>query len=174
MSHQHPFDEIPPTRLPDDGSEVEGIAGAQIMEGAANCAWAVVVTGACVGVFAASPGNCRAACGLIEAEPLIAPGDRSPSGEIPVGMVDVGTLRGSEAEPTAGAALPIMELPDGTGDVAVKPIAAAPVCVGSAIAKAPVAFDGGAGRAMTSACAPVRSASPISIAATKIRFITLS
>jgi hypothetical protein len=88
-----------PNRLPGlSAPEVEEMAGAQtVVEGA--LAWdAAVVAGDCVVLLVVSPGNCRAISGLTEEEPVTLPADPvvTPPGEFPVGMVEVGTLNGSE------------------------------------------------------------------------------
>ena len=101
----------------------------------------------------------------------MAPADPNPPGEISVWMVEVGTLRGSEPEPTAGAVSAVIDVLEG---VSVKPIAPALVCVGSVIAGDPVVLDDGPISGTTWACATSRTASHIIITKTRIRSITLS
>jgi hypothetical protein len=56
-----------------------------------------VLIGPCVGVFEASPGNCRAVWGLVEGTAFIAPGACVTVPRLPDDRMDeVGTLNGSE------------------------------------------------------------------------------
>jgi hypothetical protein len=111
IQHQHPLDNPAPNRpLSVVVPEVEDIWGAQNgVEG--TLARDDAVTGACVGLLAVSPGNCRAISGLTEEEP--APADPpNPPEEFPVGMVMVGTIKGSELSPNAGAVAPMADVLD--------------------------------------------------------------
>jgi hypothetical protein len=90
--------------------------------------------------LAASPGNCRAVWGLTEEEP--SDPVPNPPGAFPVGMVMVGTFRGSELSPNVGADAPIADvLDEDRADVlaeengaAAKPVAPAPDCIGPMLA----------------------------------------
>jgi hypothetical protein len=102
-----------------DAPEIEDTTGAQnVVEGVP--AWdTVVVIGDSVVLLVASPGNCRAVWGLTEEEPVIVPADPavSPPGEISVGMVEVGKLKGSELPPSVGAVVPVTDgLDEEVGD----------------------------------------------------------
>jgi hypothetical protein len=101
-----------------------------------------VVAGACVAVLAASPGNCLAIWGLIDAEALMPLGDplavpvADPVAEIvgwPV-TFELGTLNGSVAQFCAGATM--TDVPDVEQSVCVRPVPPGLACVAPGVAEA--------------------------------------
>jgi hypothetical protein len=154
------------------------MTGAQnVVEG--MVAWdAVVVTGDSVVLLVASPGNCRAVWGLTGEEPVELPADPAvnPPGEISVGMVEVGTLNGSELPPSVGAMAPMTDgLDEEVGD-SVKFGAPTPACVGPMVANVeePVVLDAGLTSGTTCAGAASSVASHIVITKMNIRSIATS
>jgi hypothetical protein len=98
-----------------------------------------VVAGAWVAVLAASPGNCRAIWGLIDAEPLMPPVDpvAAPAGAIADGPVtfELGTFNGSVAQSCAGAA-PMIDVPDVEQSVCVRPVPPGLACMAPGVTEA--------------------------------------
>jgi hypothetical protein len=97
-----------------------------------------VLAGAWVAALAASPGNCRAIWGLIDAEALMPPVDpvttpvADPAGAIADGPVtfELGTFNGSVAQSCAGAA-PMIDVPDVEQSVCVRPVPPGLACIGA-------------------------------------------
>jgi hypothetical protein len=82
--------------------------------------------------LAASPGNCRAIWGLIDAEALMPPVDpvAAPAGAITDGPVtfELGTFNGSVAQFCADSA-PMIDVPDVEQGIAVRPVPPEFACV---------------------------------------------
>jgi hypothetical protein len=148
MPHQHPPGEITPKRLPGlIAPAVEGIAGEQrAVEGAPGCD--AVVAGPSVVVLGASPGNCTAVWGWIDAEALmplvdpVAAPTVDPAGEIAdepgefePDTFELGTFNGSEAQPGEVTA-PLTDVPDIEQGVSVRPVPLGLACVAPMVAEA--------------------------------------
>ena len=95
-----------------------------------------MVAGAWVVLLAASPGNCLAISGLIDAEALmplvdpVAAPTADPAGTIADGPVtfELGTFNGSVAQSCAGAA-PMIDVPDVEQSVCVRPVPPGLACM---------------------------------------------